>query len=149
MLASIVASNPNGSSNDEVIIQEDENMSVCREKLFRNALATLTVFNEVISRAVVLVNPLMETSRLGNSTAKKDALAEVKKRCAQTDKWATVMQETNEKCSKTETGKGLSENNDNDLVIDEEIVIIGGKAPSERDLNCPISLKPFKEPMCK
>ncbi len=145
MLASIVASNPNGSSNDEVIIQEDENMSVCREKLFRNALATLNVFNEVISRAVVLVNPLMDTCR----SAKKDALSEVKKICQQTDRWATVMQETNEKCSKTETGKGLSENNDNDLVIDEEIVIIGGKAPSERDLICPISLKPFKEPMCK
>lgn len=131
MLKLLITTHPTQSVGSDTI--STTNIQHLRLQLFDNALSAMTIFNNVLSTAVETASPMV-----GIKTSSE---AELKAICEQTQKWSSMLQfrDLNEK-----TGK-----EDRDLVIDDDIVILNGKTSSERDFLCPISLKPFKQPMRK
>jgi hypothetical protein len=128
------------------------NIQKLRIELFQNAFATLTTFNEIISNALILANHIAIASGSADNSAtemNKAKIVQLQDICNQTSLWSEMMKNNSYENKTDEKVSKIDERVDLDLVVDEDIVILDGKKPRNNDLLCPISCKPFVQPMIK
>jgi hypothetical protein len=132
---SITAGHDSVTNKDGQKKKESNEIQKLRTQLFDNLCTALVSVNDVMGDAISSCNASIQSS---------DQLAKLQKICKQTSSWASLLKD-----GKVSEEIKMKNEEDEDLVIDEDIVILGGKKPREIDLLCPISRKPFIQPMIK